>query len=361
MRKKILCIYKNLKQIELNNHKIGNNQPPFIIAEAGINHNGNLEKALKMIEVAKKAGADAIKFQTFKAEEFISDPNQTYTYRSQGKEITESMIEMFKQCEFAREEWFKIKKKCDDEKILFLSSPLNKSDLDLLLEIGISAIKIPSMNLTDLPLLKTCSKTNLPIILSCGMSNLSEIHDALEAIGALDDYPTILLLTTSQYPTPPEDVNLLKLRTLSKEFPFLPIGFSDHTQGPLASALAVTFGACVFEKHFTLDHELPGPDHWFSENPTGLVKWVDSIRKSFIILGNDIIQPTEAEIKMKILARKSIVAIRDIQEGEVLDYTNLGIKRPGDGLPPSLIEDIIGKKTTKVIIKGSKLERKDFK
>jgi len=347
-----------MKDIKISNYNIGKTYPPFIIAETGINHNGELKKALEMIKIARKAGANAVKFQTFKAEEFIADSNQTYTYKSQGKEITESMLEMVKRYELSEDEWYQIKKKCDDEKILFLSSPLNKSDLDLLLEIGISAIKIPSMNLTDLPLLKTCSKTNLPIILSCGMSNLSEIHDALEAIGALDDYPTILLLTTSQYPTPPEDVNLLKLRTLSKEFPFLPIGFSDHTQGPLASALAVTFGACVFEKHFTLDHNLPGPDHWFSEEPGGLLSWINAIKTVHIMMGNPIVQPTEKEKKNKKDFRKVIVAGQHIKSGEILNSKNITFKRVkgGKGLSPVFYEKIQGKKASKDYLKDTPIE-----
>jgi len=348
-------------QIKINNFSIGNRCRPFIMAEAGINHNGEIEKALEMITVAKNAGADAIKFQTFKAEELMADNKQTYTYKSQGKEVTESMLEMFKRYEFSREEWFKIKQKCDDEKIMFLSTPQNKSDLNLLLELNVPAIKVGSDDFVNLPLLEDYTTTNLPLLVSCGMSNLSEVFQALDTIGTLEDnYPTVLLLTTSQYPTPPNDVNLNKLKTLSKTFPNLPLGFSDHTQGVLASSLAVALGACVFEKHFTLDHNLPGPDHWFSEDPIGLTEWINSIRNSFLMLGGELIKPTIEEEKIKKIARRSITSIKDISEGEILDSSNIGLRRPGDGLPPSMIKQIYGMKTTKKILKGTRLSLNDF-
>ena len=259
-----------MNTIKIENFDIGTNSSPFVVGEAGINHNGEISKALEMIEVAKKTGLNAIKFQTFKASEFIVDTTQTYTYKSQGKEITESMFEMFERCEFSKEEWHKIKRKCDQEKILFLSTPQNYSDLELLLDLDIKAIKVGSDDLTNLPLLKKFASTNLPIILSSGMSTLDEVSEALDTVGFFSGHPTILLITTSQYPTPPEDVNLMKFHTLSKKFPDLILGFSDHTIGPIASSLACVLGAVFFEKHFTLDCNLQGPDHWFSANPEQL-------------------------------------------------------------------------------------------
>jgi len=345
-------------QVKLNNHIISRNSTPFIIAEAGINHNGEIEKAVEMVKVAKHAGADCVKFQTFKAEEFVADPNQMYTYLSKGEKITESMQEMFKRCEFSRDEWLKIKKKCDEEKIMFLSTPLNKSDLDFLQELGIQAIKIGSGDFTNLPFLKYCSSTKLPMIVSCGMSDLTEIFQALNTIGTLDGYPTILLLTTSEYPTPPENVNLLKLRSLSETFPMVPIGFSDHTQGPLASSLAIPLGACVFEKHFTLDHNLLGPDHWFSEDPKGIKIWIDSIRKAHLMMGNPIIRPTKKELQNKKEFQKVIVANKEIRKGEIFDENNLAIKRipGGKGLSPSRYEELIGKKATRDFNEGNPIE-----
>ena len=177
-----------MKTIKIDNYKIGNNYPPFIIAEAGINHNGDVDKALKMIDIAKASGSTAIKFQTFKAEELVADPNLNYTYTSQGKQITESMLEMFKRHEFSKEQWLKIKQKCDQEKIIFLSSPSTKSDLELLIGMGIKAIKIGSDDFTNIPLIREYSTTGLPLILSCGMSDLMEIKETINRIiGYLSD------------------------------------------------------------------------------------------------------------------------------------------------------------------------------
>ena len=349
-----------MTKIKLNNQLIGHGCQPFIIAEAGINHNGEIESALDMINVAKVAGADAIKFQTFEASGIVIDSSLTFTYKSQGKEITESMFEMFKRCEFSKTDWVKIKQKCDESKILFLSTPQNRSDLDLLLELGIPAIKVGSDDFTNIPLLKDYSTTGLPLIISCGMANLEEIKETLKQINALNDYPTVLMLTTSEYPTVPMNVNLLKLKTLANEFPNIILGYSDHTQGSLASSLAVAFGAKVFEKHFTLDKNLPGPDHWFSEDPEGLKNWVDSIRTATTMLGSEEVKPTEKEEKTKILARRSVVALSDIKPGESFNQNNIGLRRPGNGLSATMIEEIFGKKSTKKISKGDLLKIGDF-
>ena len=349
-----------MNKIKLNDHIIGRGYSPFIIAEAGLNHNGEIEKAFEMIKVAKESGADAIKFQTFKTSEFIQDTSLIHVYFSQGKKVTEPQLKLFERCEFTREEWFKIKEKCDKEKIMFLSTPENRTDLDLLLEIGISAIKVGSDELVNLPILKDYASTGLPIILSSGMANLSEVSDALKTVGALDGYPTILLVTTSQYPTPIEDVNLRKFETLSKTFPNIPLGFSDHTQGFLASSLACVLGAVCFEKHFTLSHNLPGPDHWFSEDAVGLKNWVKSIKDSYVMLGSDKILPTMKEEIEKNQARRSVVAIKNIQEEEILSENNLGLRRPGNGLPPKMIVKLFGQKAKHQITKGKLINFDDF-
>ena len=335
--------------IKIKNHLLSNYGQPFIVAEAGINHNGELDLALKMIEVAKKSGVNAIKFQTYKTEEVCVDKKQMFTYQSQGKEITESMFEMFKRYEFTRDEWIKIKKKCDSEEILFLSTPQNRPDLDLLMELGIPAIKVGSDDFVNLPLLADYVTTKLPIIVSCGMSDMAEVYQALDVIGTFDGYPTVLLLCTSQYPTPPEDVNLLKLKTLANAFPDLVLGFSDHTQGTLASSLAVSFGAVFFEKHFTLDNSLEGPDHWFSETPSTLTDWVDCIHKSYEMMGNSIVRPTKDELINKKEFQRVIVASKDIGEGEIFNLRNLMLSRVsgGGGLPPSFMEKIIGSRSNR--------------
>jgi len=349
-----------MNKLKINNHEISKENPPFIIAEAGINHNGSVEKAVKMVKTAKNAGVSAIKFQTFKAHEFISDSSLTYTYMSQGKSITEPQLDLFKRCELSNDDFYKIKKICDEEKIIFLSTPQNKSDLDFLLELGVSAIKVGSDDFTNIPLLRYYSKTKLPIIISCGMATLEEIETTLDAIGTLDGYPTALLLTTSEYPTPPQNVNLQKLRTLSQKFPDITLGYSDHTQGNLASTVAISFGACIFERHFTLDNSLSGPDHWFSVNPSNLKIWSDSIKTAYQMMGSSEILPTELETKMKTIARRSVVSLDDIELGETLNENNIGLRRPGTGLPPKMFESILGKKAIKKIKKFTIVNKEDF-
>lgn len=346
----------------IGKREISKNHAPFIIAEVGINHNGNINTALKMIDEAILAGVDAVKFQTFKAEQFCSDSTQLFTYQSQGEEITEPMLDMFKRMELTTQEWKKIKRYCIEKNITFLSTPQNPSDLELLLEIGIDAIKIGSDDFTNLPLIRTYAKTGLPIILSCGMADLAEVFEALSALGALtpEGYPCILCLCTSQYPTPAEDINLRKLNTLEAAFPNIIKGFSDHSQGPLASSLAVAFGACVLEKHFTLSNDQAGPDHWFSEDPQGLKKWVDSINCAYAMLGSSVVTPTQKEEEMRTLARRSIVALKKILPGETLTTQNIGLRRPGNGLAPMYFEQVIGTKSLKEINAFSCLTLGDF-
>ncbi len=347
-------------QIQIQNKIIHHDSPPFIIAEVGINHNGELQRAFSLIEIAKNAGADAVKFQTFKAEEFISNKSQEYNYFSQGKKVSESMFQMFKRYEFSTQEWFEIKSFCDKQNIIFLSTPQNKSDLDLLLKLKIPAIKIGSDDFTNLILIKEYTKTKLPIFISCGMANQSEIQETLQTIGTFNSYPTVLLLCTSQYPTPPQDVNIKRLQTLSQEFPNLILGFSDHSQGSTAACMAVALGAKVFEKHFTQDHQLPGPDHWFSEDPVSFKNWIDSIRNSHLMLGSDLLQPTSEEEKMKTLVRRSIVSLIEISVGEYFTQGNIGLKRPGNGIPPKEFEKVLGKKSKKNLRPNTLLTWEDF-
>ncbi len=346
---------------QIDGRVIGNDTPPYCIAEVGINHNGDLAIAKRMIDAAKEAGADAVKFQTFKAEEFCGDPEQTFTYQSQGKQITESMLEMFRRYEFPLDSWSEIKAYCASVGITFFSTPQNPSDLDLLLKIGVPALKIGSDDFTNLPLIRRYIETRLPLILSCGMSDLAEVHQALEAASWFDGYPVALMLCTSQYPTPPKDVNIAKLTTLQQAFPGLMVGFSDHTQGALAASLAVARGARVFEKHFTLDKELPGPDHWFSEDPEGLAEWIAHIRTADVLLGSPLVRPTHAEQEMRLVARRSVVALRDIALGETLDSANTGLRRPGGGLSPDMIRNVMGLTATRDIKKGERLSLGDMK
>ncbi len=350
-----------MAEVKIGPFSVGGRNPPVVIAEVGINHNGDVEQACRMIAVAREAGCDAVKFQTFKAAEFVVDAEATYTYKSQGKEVTESQLTMFRRYELSRDDFVRIKQVCVEQGMLFLSTPQNYSDLDLLLGVGIEAIKVGSDDFINIPLLKSYATTGLPLILSCGMADLAEIHRSLDAVGAFDGYPVILLYCISLYPTPAEAVNLNKLLALQRTFPTLPIGFSDHSQGPLASSLATALGACLLEKHFTLDHNLPGPDHWFSEDPDGLKQWVTGIRQANAMMGSGLLRPTTSENEMRGICRRSLVVLRDVREGEELTPDNIGLRRPGSGLPAELLETVLGRRALRPLARHDLLALGDFR
>ncbi len=349
------------KEFKIGRYTIGNGKEPFIIAEAGINHNGDLGLVKEMVAAAKEAGVDAVKFQTFQTEEFIRDRNEMYTYKSQGKEVTESQYEMFKRTEFTRDGWQEIKAFCDTQKIMFLSTPVSVTDVELLVGLGVKALKVGSDDFVNLPLLREYASFGLPMILSSGMATEQEMESALEAVGAKDGRPICLMLCTSEYPTPPEDVNAVKLLAMAEKFPDVVLGLSDHTQGNIAAVLAVAYGASVFEKHFTLSHTLPGPDHWFSAEPEELKTWADSIRIACQMLGNRDLKPTDAEQDMRIAAHRSVTAIKNIQAGELLSVSNLALLRPGNGIRPAEWEQVLGKIAAHDIEDGRQLSWEDIK
>lgn len=348
-----------MKTINIDGKKIGQSEPPFIIAEAGINHNGDMQLAKKMVLAAKNAGVDAVKFQTFYAKDFIQDRTLMYTYKSQGKEITEPILDMFERTEFTEEQWMELKEFCDSEGMLFLSTPGNVSDLELLINIGVKAVKVGSDDFVNIPLIRRYAKEQVPLLLSCGMATEDEIDCALKSAGLYSGKELCLFLCTSEYPTPPEDVNICKLLTLNEKYPELILGLSDHTIGSTAAVMAVACGAKIFEKHFTLDHGLPGPDHWFSEEPEELRKWVSDIRIADKMLGSGKLVPTQKEMESRTEFHRSITAACDIKQGEQFTENNLCMRRPGDGLPGNVWDKVIGKHSNKDIKKNSQLTLED--
>ena len=344
--------------VKIGERLIGPGHEPFVVAEVGINHNGELARALEMIHVAARAGADAVKFQTFKAAEFVNDPAQMFTYRSQGREVTESMLEMFRRYELPPHAWAQLKAECEKAGVVFFSTPQNRTDLDTLLQVGVPAVKVGSDDFTNLPLLRSYAQTGLPLILSSGMSDLAEAQQALDAVGALDGYPTILLVCTSQYPTPPQDVHLARIGTLRHAFPLVPIGFSDHTEGHVAAAVATGLGACFVEKHFTLDHGLPGPDHWFAADPGELKAWVDGIRAAFRMLGSPLVRPTATERANKLEYQRRVVAARAIAAGELLTQETLTLRRVagGRGLSPASMDFLLDRPAPRTYRAGEPIE-----
>lgn len=336
-------------KIRIEDKLIGEEEPCFIIAEAGVNHNGSVELAKKLIDAAKDAGADAVKFQTFKTENVVVKDAQKAEYQ---KETTGegSQYEMIKKLELTEEGFRELADYAEKKDIMFLSSPFDKESVDLLYELDVPAFKVGSGEITNFPLLRHIAKKEKPIILSTGMSTLGEIEEALDVIRSEGVEDIILLHCVSNYPARIEDVNLRAMGTLKQAFK-LPVGFSDHTLGITAPIAAVALGACVIEKHFTLDRNLPGPDHKASLEPDELKEMVKDIREVEKALGNGIKKPTKEEEEVKKVARKSIVAKVDIPEGAIITEDMLDVKRPGTGIEPKYLKFIIGRKAKEDIKK----------
>lgn len=339
--------------IKIGPYKIKNFDKPFIVAEVGVNHNGNLKTALKMIDVAKKSGCHAVKFQTFKAIEIVQDQSLMFTYFTQGKKISESMYKMFKRYELKEENWKIISNYCRKKKIIFFSTPQNISDLNILKKLNVPAIKVGSDDFTNVGLIKNYLKHKIPLILSTGMSTKDDIKRVLNIKG-ISKKKVIFLLCTSEYPTNHESVNINKFNNLKKILKNYSIGFSDHTKDDIASIMAVTHGCCFFEKHFTLNNNLKGPDHWFSMNPNQLKNWVKSINNAYKCLGSNNLIPTKKEKINKVTFQRKIVAKNDIKKGKIILDTDIMMLRIDNKIALNAydVKKIIGKKAKKYFKMG---------
>lgn len=329
----------------------------FIIAEVGVNHNGSLEIAKKLINASKDCGVDAVKFQTFKADKLVSKKAQKAEYQKNNTNSNESQYEMIKKLELTDEDHKELVSYCNEKEILFLSSPFDLDSIDLLDHLGINIFKIPSGEITNLPYLQKIGKLNKNVILSTGMADIGEIEDALDVLvenGTEREKITILQCNT-EYPTPYEDVNLKAMLTIKNTFD-VKVGYSDHTKGIEVPIAAVALGAEVIEKHFTLDRNMEGPDHKASLEPDELKLMVVAIRNIDKALGNGIKKPSKSELKNKPIARKSLVAIKRIEKGELFTEYNIGIKRPGTGISPMRWDEVIGKFSSKVFDRDDLIE-----
>jgi N,N'-diacetyllegionaminate synthase len=315
----------------------------FIIAEAGVNHNGSIELAKKLIDVASKAGADAVKFQTFKAGNLVSKFVQKAYYQQKNTNTDESQYQMLKKMELDRNAHEVIINYCKQQKIMFLSTPFDHDSIDLLNSFDMPIFKIASGEITNLPYLRHIGQLDKKVILSTGMSNCREVEDAFKVLvesGTHKDKITILHATT-EYPCPINEVNLRSIVTIADNLG-VKVGYSDHTQGIELPIAAVALGACVIEKHFTISREMEGPDHKASLEPNELKLMVQSIRRIEEALGDGIKRPTKSELKNMLFVRKSIVASRDIKAGENFSLDNIAVKRPGNGISPMKWDEILG-------------------
>lgn len=333
-----------MKKIKLGGRWIGEGEPCFIIAEAGSNHDGKLEKAKQLINIAVEAGADAVKFQTYSAEKLYSRKTPTMKYLEKDKLIRkdESVWNLIKKIEMPRE-WHKpLADYCKEREIIFLSAPFDLKAVDELEEVGMVAFKIASFEITHLPLLEYVARKEKPIILSTGMADLSDIELALDTIYKQANRDVILLHCAVGYPPKYEDLNLRAMLTIRQAFQ-LPVGFSDHTLGINSDVAAIALGACVIEKHFTISRKLKGPDHSFALEPNELRDMVKAIRDTEKALGSPIKRHTFAEQEMYRLGRRSLVAACKIPKGTVITRLMIDVKRPGYGINPKMMNVVIGR------------------
>ncbi len=338
----------------IGDRMVGPGEPCFIVAEAGVNHNGQMNLAKRLIDVAKSAGADAVKFQTFRAEDVATTKAEKADYQKETSPLEESQYHMLKRLELSEVEFTDLAAYAHSRGILFLSTPFSIKGVDLLNRIGVPCFKVASGEITNLPLLKHIGQTGKPVILSTGMSTIEEIRDALAALKQGGRCEVALLHCVTGYPPRMEDVNLKAMLFLEKTF-HLPVGFSDHTMGINASVAAVALGACVIEKHFTIDRNLSGPDHRASLEPDELAALVKSVREVEVALGREVKEPSLEESSIRGLVRRSVVARQIIPQGTKINEDMLDCKRPGCGIPPADLSTLVGRKARRQIQKDELL------
>ncbi len=336
------------------------NNKAYIIAEIGINHNGRKDLAIEMIQAAAKCGADAVKFQNYETEDFITDKEILYTYKSQGRDKTESQYKMFKRCEL-NFEWLKeLKIECERVGVDFISTPTGKRGIRQLVELGANYIKNGSDYLGNLEIIKYMAETGIPTILSTGMAKEEEVSEAVKTFYESGGKKLVLLACTSSYPAPKESLNLLRIKTLGEKYRCTS-GFSDHSIGSDAAVAAVCIGAKVIEKHFTTNREYEGPDHWFSATQEELTELICRVREVEIMMGNEKLEPSEAEIESRQKYRLSCVASHEIGIGKLLTREDIVFQRPGTGIPPNDVDKIIGKRLKGVKHRNEVIKESDIK
>jgi len=337
-----------MEKVRIRNKAIGRDEPVFIIAEAGINHNGDIDLARQLVLEAKKCGADCVKFQTFKAVRVVTEDAPKANYQMKTTDPGESQLEMLKNCELKPEFHKELMELCDREDIIFLSTPYNIEDVDFLDELGVQAFKLASIHAAEPCFARYVAEKGKPVILSSGMATLGEVDEAVRAIRETGNEDFVILQCTTNYPSRLEDANLSAMLTIGNAFG-VPVGYSDHTQNDTACIAAVALGAKVIEKHFTLDKTLPGPDQSSSAEPDEFARLVSNIRDAEKALGSARKEPCEIEKENAVGMRRSIVARCDISKGSVITEEMLTFKRPSAGLSPKYMDYVVGKEAAENI------------
>lgn len=332
-------------------HQIGPGAPCFVIAEAGVNHNGSLSLAMKLVDAASDAGADAVKFQTFRAENLVTREAPMAEYQAANTGLSESQFDMLKKLELSRESHQELISYCESRNIEFLSTPFSEESALFLSELKLPLMKIPSGEITNIPYLRYLAKLGVPLVLSTGMSNIKEVERAVQIFREADCQDFCILHCTSNYPAAFESVNLKAMDTMREAFD-CPVGYSDHTLGIEISVAAAAMGASMIEKHFTLDRRLEGPDHKASLEPHELKSMVGAIRNVEKAIGDGVKRPVQEEASTAAVARKSIVADRDIAKDAVIAPLDLKMLRPGTGLSSERLPDVVGRRAVRLIRVG---------
>ena len=331
----------------------------YIIAEAGVNHNGSLERAKELVCIAKKSGCDCVKFQSFSADKIVTKKAKKAKYQIENTKNDDSQYKMLKKLELSKDDFYALKKYCDELKIDFLSTPFDEEAVDMLEDLEVDAYKISSGDITNKPLLQYIASKGRKILLSTGMSTLEEVKKAVEWIEEAGNKNIVLFHCTSNYPAPYDSVNMKAMLTLREKFGY-PIGYSDHTTGIEISLMSVAYGASIVEKHFTYDKKADGPDHKASLSPKELEDMVKSIRHIEEAVGEGEKIPTETELSTREVARKSLVWKKTKIPGEIVTREDICCKRPGNGICPEKLDDIIGLKITKKCEEDNLVEMEDF-
>ncbi len=328
----------------------------LVIAEAGVNHNGDLEIARRLIAAGAEAGADAIKFQTFRADEVASPQAAKAEYQNRNSRAQgQSQFDMLRSLELGRDAHFELANYAKQKGILFLSSPFDRQSADLLDEIGVPLFKLGSGEITNLPLLRHVARKRRPVILSTGMATLDEVAHAVRIMQVAGNEDIVLLHCVTQYPAPAAEVNLRAMQAMAATF-HLPVGYSDHTEGNEIALAATALGACCIEKHFTLSRAMQGPDHPASQEPRELKALVNGIRSIELALGDGIKRPAPCEMSNRLLVRRSVFAAEEIPAGQVLTAAMLACKRPGTGIPAEQFDDLVGRKAARRFGAGEMLD-----
>ena len=348
-----------MKEIEIAGRRIGPGHPVFIVAEAGVNHNGSLEMAKRLIDEAVKAGVDAIKFQTFKAEKLVSSHAPKAAYQLKTTDPDESQLEMLKRLELSFDAFREVRSYCQKKGILFFSTPFDEESVDFLDELGVPLFKIGSGEITNFPFLEYAARKGKPIILSTGMSHLEEVEQAVRIIRSSGCDQLVLLHCVSNYPADPAEVNLRAIKTMIKSFQ-LPVGYSDHTAGVNIAIAAIALGACMIEKHITIDRTLPGPDHRASLEPIEFKTMITNIRTVELAMGNGRKAPTASELENRKIISRSVAAAFDIPQGTVLISNMLQALRPATGISPILITTIVGRRVKRSLKSGQLVHWEDL-